>query len=70
MVKLGKPQMIDTIIEKLTQVQRDELLVAFEQELSKFFKLDNGKIIGVNLNRLPKVKILEQEGNWFLGELL
>jgi len=62
--------MIRDIFDKLEGEDRARLLLAFENEDTHFVTLKNNKFIGVNVERLKKLKSTTQEGSWFYGDIL
>ena len=62
--------MIKEILERLTVQQRNQLMIAFENEFEQYIELPNGKFIGVNLRPLKNLQILESAGMWSYGLLL
>ena len=62
--------MIKQIFKGLSGDQQQQLMAAFEQEFASFVELPNGTFIGVHLQPLPKLKVIEHEGVWFFGEVI
>jgi len=62
--------MIDDLIAKLDPLARKQLMVAFEQEMPHYIELDDNIFVGVNVEPLPHLQIIEQVGDWAYGKIV
>lgn len=62
--------MISEIMDKLSDDDQKQLMIAFEGEFTQIIELNNSKFIGVNVVESSKHIILEQTGPWSYGELI
>ena len=44
-------------------------MYAFEEGLSQWIKLPEGKFVGVNVQGLPQLNVTEQSGPWAYGDV-
>lgn len=61
--------MIKHILDHLTKQEKEQLMYAFEHEFAQYIELPNDKFIGVNIEPLSHLEILESAGVWAYGEL-
>jgi len=56
-------------LDGLSTEQKSQLMVAFNDEIPQFIKLDGGKFIGVNITKekYPNLKIEQTTGVWSTG---
>ena len=59
--------MIQRILNNLSDNQREQLMYAFEQGFAQYLELDDSKFIGVYINHLSYLQILESEGDFSYG---
>ncbi len=59
--------MIKEVIDGLPPQQKGQLMHAFENEFSQFIRLPDNKFIGVNVQTIKHLKIIESAGCWFYG---
>jgi len=62
--------MIEELLKALPPTQYKQLRYAFEEGLTEFIELDDGIFVGVNVEQLTSLKIIEQVGDWAYGEIL
>lgn len=58
---------IETDITRLTPVQKQELLYALEEGVSKIVILDINHFVGVNVEGIKGLKIENRVGDWCNG---
>ena len=56
-------------INNLSEGDRQQLMYAFEEGLSQWIELPDGKFVGVNVQGLPQLTIIEQSGLWAYGDI-
>ena len=56
-------------LSKLSKSDRDQLLYALEQDLTHWVRLPDSKFIGVNIEHLSNLTILESSGSWAYGDI-
>jgi hypothetical protein len=61
--------MIRELIKQLTKMQYRQLRYAHEQQIAQYIELDDGIFIGVNVQPLKNLTILEQVGDWACGRM-
>lgn len=61
--------MIKEIMDKLSEEDKKQLMIAFEGEFTQIVELGDSKFIGVNVVDSETHNILEQTGVWSYGEL-
>ena len=61
--------MIKQLLKELDAVHKRQLMYAFEQEITQFVELEDGKFLGVNVDGIPFLEILEQAGSWAYGRI-
>lgn len=59
--------MIEKLLKNLPRVEMRALMCAFEQEIAHYIVLDENKFVGVNVQSVPHLKILESSGDWSRG---
>ena len=60
--------MIKEILKSLTLEERKQLMYAFENEFTQYIDLPNNKFIGVNIQSIKCLEILESKGVWSYGK--
>ena len=61
-----------TMLERLNNLsvdQRRRLQYAFENQFSQYVEVGQGKFVGVNVQPLKNLKIVENAGTWAYGEI-
>lgn len=61
--------MLKELLELLPEVQRKQLMYAFENNLGKIIPLDNEKFIGVNIPDTDRFIIEESSGKFACGRI-
>ena len=61
--------MIRDLLEKISALDRQELIYALEEEIAQYIELDGGIFIGVNVEPLQHLIIEEQTGAWACGKV-
>ena len=56
-------------LELLAQEQRDQLMYAFENGFTQIVVDNKDEFIGVNVENVGNVDILESHGSWALGRI-
>lgn len=65
---MNNPQTIREVIDSLPDLERRTLDYAFENGMSHFVRLPNGKYIGVNIAFLSYLKPTLKTGKWSYGD--
>ena len=58
---------LKTIIDSLPDESRQQLMYAFEYDLSQYVDYNGNKFVGVNINNLRHLDIEERIGKWSIG---
>jgi hypothetical protein len=58
---------IKEIFERLNDEERRQILYGFEHEFAQFVCLPDNKFIGVNVESVPQLEIIQQTGVWAVG---
>lgn len=53
----------------LSAKDRRQLMYAFNEELAQYIELDDGHFLGVHVEPLRNLEILDQAGAWFYGRI-
>jgi hypothetical protein len=61
--------MIKQILKLLKPEQKKQLMYAFEHEFEQYIELADEKFIGVNVEPVQHLQILETRGAWSYGEI-
>lgn len=61
--------MIKKVLQQLNHADREQLMYAFEQEMAQYVVLDGDIFIGVNVEPLQNLEILETSGVWSYGRI-
>jgi hypothetical protein len=61
--------MIREVLQQLSKLERGQLMVAFNQELTQYIVLDDGHFVGVNVSFLKNLEVLEESGSWSYGRI-
>ena len=56
-------------LNALTIDQQRQLQYAFEQQFSQHVSIGDGKFVGVNVQQVPNLQILESAGTWSYGTI-
>jgi len=62
--------MIEELLKQLTPEQYRQLRYAFEESIAQYIELDDGIFVGVNVEPLQHLEILESSGDWAYGKIL
>lgn len=60
--------MLQKVLNNLPELDRAVLMYAFENDISQFVYLRNNKFIGVNVQPIKGMLILETKGSFTYGE--
>ena len=61
--------MIREILDGLPQPQKNQLMMAFENDFEQYIELPNDKFIGVNVGPVRHLRIVESAGQWAYGDI-
>ena len=61
--------MIKDILDTLQDEQRNQLMYAFEQGFTQIIIYEPGKFIGVNVQNVGNLDLVNQEGVWATGRI-
>jgi len=64
---LIKP-MIKELLAELTSEDRQLLMFAFTNEISQLVDLGGGKVLGVYINGVKGIQVIESAGEWCYGQ--
>ena len=56
-------------IQLLSQGDRRQLMHSFDEEIPEYIKLEDGYFLGVHVEHLPTLEVLEQAGAWSYGRI-
>ena len=59
--------MISTVFKTLTEQQREELLIAFNDGVHYLVKFDGKTFLGVNITDETGLEVIETHNNWYFG---
>ena len=57
------------LIKSLSNTDRQQLMYAFEEGITQWIQLPGSKFVGVNVQGLPQLTILEASGSWAYGDI-
>jgi hypothetical protein len=60
-------QTIREILDNLKDHEHQQLMYGFEHEFAQYICLPNNKFIGVNVEKIKHLEILQQVGVWATG---
>ena len=61
--------MIEQLLKQLSKNDMKQLLIAFNQEIAQYIILDDDIFIGVHVEPLSNLEILERSGYWACGRI-
>lgn len=61
--------MIKDVLDSLLPQQRGQLMHAFENEFAQYVELSQNRFIGVNVQSIRHLKIIESAGCWYYGTI-
>ena len=61
--------MLKDILQNLSKEDKQQLMIAFDEEFSQFIELPGERFIGVNIEPGPDFVVIETRGQWSYGEL-
>jgi hypothetical protein len=61
--------MIRRLLATLDPIQRKQLMYAFEHEIMQYIKLPGGHFLGVHIESVAGLTVLETAGVWAYGRI-
>lgn len=60
---------VRTEMSKLSNEKRQQLMYAFESGIAQYIELSDGWFIGVNIDNLKQLEIVDTAGEWCIGRI-